>query len=93
MMLCVESGQPGQDIEAMRTLSPTFEILSENKMGELADHCRSACAGLEELFFSSLKIHNSNSAAGLSAGATSDSVNRQEGKGRESIRRCKRKGQ
>ena len=92
MMLCVESGQPGQDVEEMRTLSPTFEMLSENKMGELADHCRSACAGLEELFFSSLKIHNSNSAAGLFA-ATSDSVNRQEGKGRESIRRCKREGQ
>ena len=56
-----QEGPPGGTVDSMRKLPVGFEMLGEAKISELTVRCREA--GLSELFFSSLNIHDSNAGA------------------------------
>jgi len=51
-------GEPGQSLDSLRRLPVAFEMLGDAKMSELTQRCRDA--GLGDLFFEALGIHDSN---------------------------------
>jgi hypothetical protein len=57
-----QQGPAGTSVDSLRVLPAGFEVLGEDTMSELSQLCRDA--GLADLFFTSLNIHDSVGAAG-----------------------------
>jgi hypothetical protein len=57
-----KEGEAGESIDKLRALPSDFKVLGEDSISELSQLCRDA--GLTELFFTSLNIHNSMSDGG-----------------------------